>query len=97
MAELGCMNFGVVPIVTDVGSIGEDVKDSKNGKNVEVKDTDSIVKAIVSIDGDRGLLSRMSEKARNAIFTRLKPEDYVKKLNGIYYIMSKYMLELCCL
>lgn len=84
MALLECMSFGVVPIVTDVGSIGEYVKDSENGKIVEVKDTDSIVDAVLSLDKDRKLLSKLSENARNTIFIRLKPEVYVEKLNGIY-------------
>lgn len=84
MALLECMSFGVVPVVTNVGSIGEYVKDGENGMIVKVKDTDSIVKAIISIGEERGLLSRMSENARNTIFNRLKLEDYVNTLNNIY-------------
>lgn len=84
MALLECMCFGVVPVVTDVGSIGEYVQDDKNGKIVKVRDTNTIVNAVLSLDHDRNLLAKLSEEARNTIFTRLKPEDYVEKLNMIY-------------
>ena len=74
MALLECMSFGVVPVVTDVGSIGEYVKEGENGKIVKVKDTDSIVDAVLFLDKDRKLLSKLSEKAQKTIFNRLKPE-----------------------
>lgn len=86
MALLECMSFGVVPVVTDVGSIGEYVKENENGKIIKVKDTKTIVNAVLSLDKDRELLSMLSENARETIFTRLKPEDYVEKLNDIYRI-----------
>ena len=84
MALLECMSFGVVPVVTDVGSIGEYVKDGENGKIVMIKDTETIVNAISSIDEDRKLLAKLSGNARNTIFTRLDPKEYVKSLNMIY-------------
>ena len=84
MALLECMSFGVVPVVTDVGSIGEYVKDGQNGLMVKVKDTETVVKAISVLDKDRTLLWSLSVNARNTIFTRLKPEVYVDQLNEIY-------------
>ena len=84
MALLECMSFGVVPVVTDVGSIGEYVKDGENGKIVMIKDTDTIVNAISLMHKDRKLLTKLSENARNTIFTRLDPKEYVKSLNMIY-------------
>lgn len=87
MAMLECMSFGVVPIVTDVGSICEYVKDGENGKIVKVMDTDSIVNAIVKVDKGRDLLYRLSANAQNTIFTKLKVEDYVENLNGLYEML----------
>lgn len=87
MALLECMSWGVVPIVTDVGSIGEYVKDGENGQLVKVKDIASIVNAIMPFVNNRDLLKKMSENARNTIFTRLKPEDYIRKLNMIYDVV----------
>lgn len=84
MALLECMSFGVVPVVTDVGSIGEYVKEGENGKIVKVRDTDTIVNAVLSLDKGRKLLARLSKEARNTIFYRLKPENYVESLNAIY-------------
>lgn len=84
MALLECMSFGVVPVVTDVGSIGEYVKDGENGKIVKVKDCYTIVNVLTMLDEKRDILLKLSENARNTIFTKLKPEDYAEKLNGIY-------------
>lgn len=84
MALLECMSFGVVPVVTDVGSIGEYVKNGENGKIVKVQETESIVNALLLLERDRHLLSKLSENARRTIFTQLKPKDYVEKLNRIY-------------
>lgn len=84
MALLECMSFGVVPIVTDVGSIGEYVKNDKNGKIVKIRDTSTIVNALMEIDKDRVLLKRLSDNARNTIFNSLRPEKYVEVLNTIY-------------
>lgn len=84
MALLECMSFGVVPVVTNVGSIGEYVKDGENGIIINVKDSGTIVDSVKVLDKKRAQLLRLSENARNTIFTRLKPEDYVEKLNRIY-------------
>ena len=84
MALLECMSYGVVPVVTNVGSIGEYVSDGENGIIVNVKDSESIFKGILMLDKKRDCLYNLSQNARNTIFTRLKPEGYVAKLNEIY-------------
>lgn len=84
MALLECMSFGVVPVVTDVGSIGEYVKNSENGMIVSIKDSDTIVKAIISLDQDRKKLICLSEKARETIINKFDVDDYIKQLNCIY-------------
>lgn len=81
---LECMSFGIVPIVTGVGSITEYVEDGENGLVIKVKDTSSIVYAIMRLYNDRILLQKLSIEAQKTIRTRLNPSEYVKNLNLIY-------------
>lgn len=84
MSLLECMSFGIVPIVTDVGSITEYVEDGENGLVIKVKDTSSIANAIMRLYNDRILSQKLSIEAQKTIRTRLNPSEYVKNLNLIY-------------
>lgn len=81
---LETMSYGLVPVVTDVGSIGEYVKDGENGLLLKVKDSQSIVEAIDKLGSDGKLLQRLSKNARQTISERFNPTEYIKKLNSIY-------------
>ena len=81
---LECMSFGLVPIVTDVGSIGEFVKDKKNGLLLQVKDAKSIVKALDLLPRDHTLLIQLSSSARQTIFDYFQPGVYISRLNSVY-------------
>ena len=81
---LECMSFGLVPIVTNVGSIGEYVKDRENGLIIKVNDTNSIIDALKSLSQDVDLLQRLSKAAQQTIFTQFSPQEYISKLNQIY-------------
>lgn len=81
---LETMAYGMVPVVTDVGSIGEYVKDGVNGLMIGVKDAASIVNALERLVADKKLMMELSKAARQTIVTRLQPEKYVKRLNEIY-------------
>lgn len=85
MSLLEGMSFGEVPIVTNVGSIGEVVDDMANGLFVKVKDDDSIVDAIIRLDGDRESLRKLSNKAQMTIMEIFSPEEYIEQLNLIYH------------
>lgn len=84
MSLLECMSYGVVPVITPVGSIPEVVVDGNNGLFIKVKDTDSIVDAISKINSDRNLLNRLSVNARNTIFSKFSTLQYISQLNHIY-------------
>lgn len=99
MSLLECMAYGVVPVVTPVGSIPEVVKDNDelqisnyegsntndaNGVFVKVKDVDSIVEAVKFLDAHRDILSRLSENAHKTILEYFSASKYVEKLNNIY-------------
>lgn len=84
MSLLECMSYGITSVVTPVGSIPEVVKDGENGIFIKSHDVDSIVEAIKRLDGDRALLHRLGQSARQTIFERFSPERYVDTLNMIY-------------
>ena len=84
MSLLETMGYGVVPVVTQVGSIPTVVKDGENGLFVKVKDLQSIVEAVRRLDQDRNLLARLSEDARKTIKENFSATRYVERLNAIY-------------
>ena len=84
MSLLETMSYGVVPVVTKVGSIPTVVKDGENGLFVKVKDVESICKALKKLDDDRSLLAKMSVEARKTIQENFSATKYVERLNAIY-------------
>lgn len=84
VALLETMSYGAVPVTTPVGSIPEIVAEDENGIFVKVKDSASIVSAVRKLCADRSMLQRLSENARNTIFSRFSAEKYVQTLNSIY-------------
>ena len=81
---LECMSFGMIPVTTNVGSIGNFVIDNETGLFVSVKDTESIVEALTRLSESSDLRNQLSKNAREKIFTTLDPQKYVDNLNGIY-------------
>ena len=84
MSLLECMSYGMVPVVTNVGSIGQYVRNGENGYIVKVKDVDSIVMALNEIQGNRESAFMMGQKAKQTIFEEFSPIKYIDKLNEIY-------------
>ena len=88
MSLLECMSYGVVPVVTPVGSIPTVVTDRQNGVLIKVKDTQSIVDAITYLHAHRDKLEQMSISARNYIYEHFDPDSYIDELNNIYRTCS---------
>ena len=84
MSLLECMSYGIVPVVTPVGSIPEVVEDGRNGLLVEKKNAEAIVKAIRQLSENRTLLGTLGKKAQKTIFEQFSPEKYIANLNRIY-------------
>jgi len=84
MSLLETMSYGVVPVVTKVGSIPTVVNDGENGLFIKVKDVESICKALKKLDDDRSLLAKMSVEARKTIQENFSATKYVERLNAIY-------------
>ena len=84
IALLECMSFGMIPVTTNVGSMGDFVIDNKTGLLVKLKDADSIVKALSILYDSPELRFRLSQEARKMIFSTMDPQWYIKELNRIY-------------
>lgn len=84
MSLLESMSYGEIPIVTNVGSIGDVIRDNKNGLIVEIKNEQAIVQAIKKLYNNRELLEKLSCNAKDTIFLMFNPKDYIKALNNMY-------------
>ena len=84
MSLLECMSYGVVPVITPVGSIPTVVTDQQNGILIKVKDAQSIVDAITYLHTHRDNLEQMSKSSRNYIHEQFNTDSYIDKLNSIY-------------
>lgn len=81
---LETMSFGCVPITTEVGSINTVVKDNENGFFIKMQDSGDIVEKVKTLSNDKELLEKLGRKAKETIFHRFNPENYIKELNSIY-------------
>lgn len=84
MSLIECMSFGVVPITTNVGSIGEIVENENNGLFIPVKDSTTIAQQIEKINTNRDLLHNLSQNAKNHIINHFSAQQYIITLNNIY-------------
>lgn len=84
MSLLETMSYGCVPVTTPVGSIPEVVRDGENGLIIKTKDERSIVEALDRLNKNRNLLQCLSENARQTIFTKFSPKEYINHLNLLY-------------
>ena len=84
MSLLECMSYGVVPVITPVGSIPTIVTDKQNGLFIKVKDTESIIEAIAYLHSNRDKLKQMSLSAHDYINEHFDADTYINNLNQIY-------------
>lgn len=84
MSLLECMSYGVVPVITPVGSIPSVVADRQNGMFVKIKDSETIVDAISYLHAHRDKLEQMSKSSRDYIYEHFNPQTYIDNLNNIY-------------
>ena len=89
MALIEAMSFGLVPICTNVGSIGTVVKNGTNGIMVPIKNSDAIVEGVIRLFADGCVANDMSFCAKKTIFDNFSPQRYVDKLNQIYLRADK--------
>lgn len=81
---LESMSYGAIPITTNVGSIGEIVKNNYNGLFIEIKNSQSIYDKISFLHYNRDLIKNLSKNAKDTIFKNFSPTEYIENLNKIY-------------
>lgn len=84
MSLIESMSYGVIPVTTNVGSIGEVIEDCENGLFIKRRNAKSIVEQCYRIDKDRKLFKLLSQKAKDTIFEKFVPQKYIDNLNSIY-------------
>jgi len=84
MSLLESMSFGVVPVVTGVGSMKYVVGHNQNGIIVDEDPAAEIAAAIEKFTRDKEILQRLSINAGEFIFKNYNPVVYVADLNKIY-------------
>ncbi len=86
MSLLEAMSFGLVPVVTNVGSMGFVVTNNENGIITALNDnTASVMEAaITQLINNNELQQQLSVNAATFIYKNYSPEDYVTQLNKIY-------------
>jgi glycosyltransferase involved in cell wall biosynthesis len=78
------MSFGIVPVVTNVGSIGTLVKPGETGIFVNKHSAHDIAESIEKLLNNKTLMGRLSNNAREIVFRDFNPVLYIEKLNEIY-------------
>lgn len=84
-ALLESMAYGLVPIVTSVGSIGEVVKNNNNGIIVPKYNNIEITEAIMKLFTDNNFFNKLSFSAYETIRNKFSISSYIIELNKIYY------------
>jgi len=84
MALLESMSYGLVPVITNVGSINQVVTDGENGLFVKTHSSLDIEDAIEKLSDEPEFRHRLSKNAKQFIFKNFSQELYVTKLNEIY-------------
>ena len=81
---LESMSYGIVPVVTPVGSIPQVVTNGLNGLLVNVKEVEGIVDVVKRLSKDRRQLLHLGQAARETIVSNFSKEKYIGNLNEIY-------------
>jgi glycosyltransferase involved in cell wall biosynthesis len=84
MALLETMALGLVPIVTNVGSIASVVTDGKNGILLHTQSPEQVVDALSMLMADKAYLQVLSQHARQYILANCRPDAYFERLNALY-------------
>jgi glycosyltransferase involved in cell wall biosynthesis len=84
MSLLETMSFGLVPIVTNVGSIGYVVKDGYNGVMLGNNPATEIAAAIKLLTNNAVLTKKLATNAAQTVFENYDPSKYIQNLNSMY-------------
>jgi len=90
LSLLETMAAGLVPVVTNVGSVNYLVKDGENGIFVEQKNPQDLYQKMKKLILNPDLYKILSMNAKNTIAERCDIKDYIFQLNFIYEIATTH-------
>lgn len=88
-ALLEAMSYGLVPIITPVGSIPNIINNEENGFLVPIKDNIKIIHAIDMIIKNPKLFNTLSKNAIQTIRKNFSLNNYMIELNKLYVDLAK--------
>jgi len=84
MALLESMSLGLIPIVSNDGSMEHLIQDGVNGIKVNKNDVEDLYEKINNIVRNQGMQSEISKNAIETVFSSHNIKNYVEDLNAIY-------------
>jgi glycosyltransferase involved in cell wall biosynthesis len=84
MALLESMSLGLIPIVTNDGSMNTLIKDKFNGIKVKKNDPYDFLQKTINILNDKTLQLKISQNAFNTVLKYHNIDNYIISLNKIY-------------
>ena len=84
MSLLDAMAWGLAPVVTDVGAVGEVVEDGRSAVVVPVGDPPALAAALQELLTDPARVSRMGHEARRRWDEGYRIDDYGARLQAVY-------------
>jgi glycosyltransferase involved in cell wall biosynthesis/spore maturation protein CgeB len=83
---------GVVPIVTDIGALGERVEDRVTGFKVPVGDPATVIQVLRELIADRSELKRIRKNIQRGLYCKL--DEHIKIISGVYgRFIEEYRLK----
>lgn len=84
ISQMEAMANGVVPIVTNVSGVKEDISYGKNGFFVDKSDYKEMSKIIAMLDKNRDYLSKLGENAYKVITAKCNEEEHIEFWKRIF-------------
>lgn len=84
MSLLDAMAWGLAPVVTDVGAVGEVVEDGRSAVVVPVGDPVALAEALRGLLSDPERVTRMGREARGRWEEEYRIDNYCERLEDVY-------------